>query len=264
MVMPSFAYPWLLALLPLGPIVAGWRWRRRQPALRFSDGRLLSALPLGRGPMVRRLDAGLYGLAALSLVIAMSGPRLPIPTPITTEGIALMMVVDVSGSMHQTDLDWDNAQMSRLAAASRIFSLFVKGGVGPDGQAFLGRPQDLMGLVAFASYPETVAPLTLSHLVLLQLLDQEQARPQEEGQTNIGDAIAEALIRLDTAGDRRKVIVLLSDGEHNFPGPSSAPTWMPRIAGQRAADMGVTIYAIDVGSDAPTADPADREMGKAT
>ena len=50
-----------------------------------------------------------------------------------------------------------------------------------------------MGLVAFATYPETVAPLTLSHSVLVEMLEQEQARPPEEGQTNIGDAIAEAL-----------------------------------------------------------------------
>jgi Ca-activated chloride channel homolog len=262
--MPSFAFPWLLLLLPLAPIVGWWRWRRRQAALRFSDSRLLAGLPLGRGPLVRRIDAGLYGAATLCMVIAMAGPRLPVPTPITTEGIALMLVVDVSGSMHEVDLDWDNARISRLGAASRIFSLFVLGGVGPDGQSFPGRPQDLIGLVTFASYPEAVSPLTLSHSVLVQLLDQEQIRPSEEGQTNIGDAVAEALIRLDGAGERRKVIVILSDGEHNFPGPSHSPTWMPRLAAQRAADLGISIYAIDVGADGPTTDPADREMGKAT
>jgi Ca-activated chloride channel family protein len=262
--MPSFAFPWLLLLLPLAPLVGWWRWQRRQPALRFSDGRLLVGLPSGRGPLVRRLDAGLYGAAALSLVLALTGPRLPIPTPITTEGIAIMLVVDVSGSMHEVDLDWDNAKISRLGAASRIFSLFVLGGAGPDGRAFPGRPQDLMGLVTFASYPDTIAPLTLSHPVLVQLLAQEPARPADEGQTNIGDAIAEGLIRLEAAEERRKVLVILSDGEHNFPGPTNAPTWTPRLAAQRAADLGVTVYAIDVGSDGPAVDPADRELGKAT
>ncbi len=175
-----------------------------------------------------------------------------------------MLVVDVSGSMHEVDVDWDNARISRLGAASRIFSLFVLGGVDSNGQSFPGRPQDLLGLVTFASYPETVAPLTLSHPVLVQLLEQEQVRPPEEGQTNIGDAIAEGLIRLDAAGDRRKVIVLLSDGEHNFPGPTTSPTWMPRLAAQRAADLGVSVYAIDVGSDAAATDPVDRQAGKAT
>jgi Ca-activated chloride channel family protein len=262
--MPSFAFPWLLFLLPLAPLVTWWRWRRRQPALRFSDGRLLASLPLGRGRLLRRLDAALYGSATLAIVIAMAAPRLPLPTPITTEGIALVLVVDVSGSMHEVDLDWDDARISRLAAASRIFTLFVQGGTTSDGKSFPGRPQDLMGLVTFASYPETIAPLTLSHSVLIRLLEQEQVRSPEEGQTNIGDAIAEGLIRLDSAGERRKVLVVLSDGEHNYPGPSHAPTWTPRLAAQRAADLGIPIYAIDVGSDAPDVDRVQREAGKAS
>src|SRR5205823_557821 len=78
----------------------------------------------------------------------------------------------------------------------------------------------------------------------------EQGRPLDESQTNIGDAIAESLLRLDEAGERRKVMILLSDGEHNFPGPETAKTWTPRLAAQRAKDLGVPIYAIDAGSDA--------------
>jgi Ca-activated chloride channel family protein len=261
--MPSFAYPWLLLLLPLAPLVAWWRLRRAQPAVRFSDVRLLDGLPAGRGPLVRRLDAALHGLAALSLVLALAGPRLPRPTPIKFEGIALMLAVDVSGSMHEIDIDWDGTRVSRLDAATRVFELFVQGGPGPGGHVFPGRPQDLMGLVTFASYPDTAAPLTLTHSVLLQLLKLEQTRPPEEGQTNIGDAIAEALVRLEAAEGRRKVIVLLSDGEHNYPGPATAPTWMPRTAAQRAADLGVIIHTVDTGDDS-SANHEARVDGKET
>ncbi len=97
--MPSFEYPWLLLLLPLAPLVGWWRLRRAQPAVRFSDLRLLEGLPAGRGPLVRRLDCALQASAALCLILALAGPRLPLPTPIKAEGMARMPVVDVPGSL---------------------------------------------------------------------------------------------------------------------------------------------------------------------
>jgi len=254
--MPSFAHPWILLLLPLAPLVAWWRWSRPRLALRFPDARVLAELPSGRSRLVRRLDAVLYSVATLSLLLALAGPRLPLPTPIETEGIELMLIVDVSGSMHEVDAEWAGQRVSRLNAAIQVFELFVLGGTSPGGQPLPGRPQDLIGLVTFANYPESIAPLTLSHTVLVQLLRLEQARKSEEGQTNIGDAVAEALLRLDDVKGRRKVLVLLSDGEHNFAGPKGSPTWLPRIAAQRAADLDATIYAIDTGGD----DAGDAEM----
>ncbi|MFL5341786.1 MAG: VWA domain-containing protein [Gemmataceae bacterium] len=259
--MPSFAYPWLLLLLPVAALVGWWRWRHRRPALKFSDARLLAELPAGRSRAARWLDTLLHAGAALALLLALAGPRLPLPTPITTEGIAVVLAVDVSGSMRELDFDWNATPVSRLEAVKRVFTLFVAGGPGPDGQVFAGRPNDLVGLVTFATYPETAAPLTLSHPVLLKILDTEQPRPLDEAQTNIGDAIAVGLNDLDTAGERRKVLILLSDGEHNFPGPASAPTWTPRKAAQRAQDLGIPIYTIDAGSDVGSTDPLARAAG---
>ena len=256
--MPSFAYPWLLLLLPLVPLACRWYWRRPLPALRFSDARLFANLPVGRAPLIRRLELLLFGAAAICLVLALAGPRRELPTPVATEGIAIMLVVDVSGSMHEPDFDAQGKPTTRLEAVRRAFQLFVLGGQGPTGQAFAGRPNDLIGLVTFASYPDTAAPLTLSHGVLVRLLAQEPLRKPDEGQTNIGDAIAEALARLDAAGARRKVMILLTDGEHNFTGPATAPTMKPRPAAQRARDLGVPIYAIDAGSDAPEIDASVR------
>ena len=93
---------------------------------------------------------------------------------------------------------------------------------GGDARLFQGRPTDSIGLVVFATRPLTVCPLTLSHSVLLRLLDDEKPRSVPgESETNISDAVALGLQRLQSAGPRRKVLVLLTDGEHNVPNPRS-------------------------------------------
>jgi Ca-activated chloride channel family protein len=158
--------------------------------------------------------------------------------------------------MAESDFDWEGQTITRLDAVKKVFRLFVAGGETNDGTTFPGRPQDLIGLVTFASRPESPCPLTLSHSVLLRLLD--EARPRTvpgEAETNVSDALVLAMHRLDSAGSRRKVMVLLSDGEHNVPHPSSGFT--PRQAAQVAANLGVRIYTIDAGSDRPAG--PDRE-----
>jgi Ca-activated chloride channel family protein len=190
----------------------------------------------------------------LLLIVALAGPRWPdLRTRVSTEGIAIAMVVDVSGSMAELDFEWHQERISRLEAVKRVFGLFVAGGEGPDGEHLEGRPDDLMGLVTFATRPESVCPMTLSHSVLLRLLNAEQPRSiPTESQTNIGDAILWGLHQLETAGPRRKIMVLLSDGEHNV----APPAWKPRPAAQLAANLHVPIYAIDAGGDAPGTEPA--------
>jgi len=166
-------------------------------------------------------------------------------------------LVDVSGSMAEPDFDWNGEPISRLEAVKRVFHLFVEGprnpGSTPDGgdqSGFQGRPTDQIGLVAFATRPESVCPLTLSHSALLRLLDEQQPkRNPDESQTNISDAIALGLHRLQAAGPRRKVIVLLTDGEHNVPKPQSG--WMPRQAAHVAAGLEVPIYTLDAGGATP-------------
>lgn len=260
--MPSFTDAWFLLLLPLAPLVGWWRWRRKPAALRVSDAESLSTLPAGRSAFVRRLDAFTYGLATLCLVVALAGPRLPVPSPIKTEGVAIVLVVDVSGSMYEPDFEWEGKPTTRIRAVQDVFQQFVVGGQSANGAILPGRPNDLIGLVTFATYPETMAPLTSSHGVLLKLLQQEPPRRPDEGQTNIGDSIAEGLSCLESAGSLRKVMVLMTDGEHNFTGPAAAPTWKPRPAAQRAKDLGVPIYTIDAGSDSGTVDPMARAAAR--
>jgi Ca-activated chloride channel family protein len=255
--MPQFANPGLLWLALLVPPLL-WRWLRRpRPALALPAADALAALPAGGARAARWGGAALRGAALLALAVALAGPRWPdLRTRIQTEGIALVMLVDVSGSMAERDFDWQGEPVSRLEAARRAFRLFVAGGRGPDA-AFEGRPTDQIGLITFATRPETVCPLTLSHSALLQMLDAEQPRAVPgESETNLSDAIALGLHRLDAAGPRRKVLVLLSDGEHNVFRPPSG--WTPRQAASVAASLGVPIYAVDAGGGA-----AGREPGAA-
>src|SRR5262249_39721036 len=147
------------------------------------------------------------------------------------EGIAIALVVDVSGSMAEQDFNWETARLSRMEAVKRVCRLFVNGS-GADSNVLLpGRNNDLIGLVTFATRPESPCPLTLSHSVLLRMLDAERPRRvPTESETNIGDAIAWGLYKLDSAGNRRKVMLLFTDGEHNVPPPALKPQQAAQIA----------------------------------
>jgi Ca-activated chloride channel family protein len=286
--MLQFANPGYLWLTLLIPPLLWWCLRRRRCALRHPGVAALGSLPPGRARMARWGSAILRSLALLLLVVAVAGPRWPdLRTRIETEGIAILMLVDVSGSMAERDFDWRGEPITRLDAVKKVFHLFVvggdgsdaagpdvgrasqavrtgfpgrpTGGDGTDASSFQGRPTDQIGLVTFATRPDTACPLTLSHSVLLLLLDAEQPRTiPGESETNISDAVALGLHRLRSAGPRRKVIVLLSDGEHNVPHPQSG--WTPRQAAQVANGLHVPIYSIDAGGlGASTKEPAAKE-----
>lgn len=244
---PVFSRPWLLLLLVLVPALL-WLWRRRSGAgLRFSDALGLRGLPPGRGRRAVRAGAGLRALALVLLILALAGPRWPDHgTRIASHGIAIAMVVDVSGSMANRDYVWEGQPISRLEAVKKAFRLMVEGGTGPGGQQLQGRPNDLIALVVFAVRPDTACPLTLNHDVLLRILGSQEPRTlTTEATTNSGDAIAWAVGGLQRTKAKRKVVVLLSDGEHNVP----PPALKPRQAAQLAGNLGMPIYAIHAGSE---------------
>ncbi len=257
--MPHFANPVFLVLLTLVPPLLWWWLRRRRNALRHPALGDLASLPPGRAKLARWGPAMFRSLALALLIAALAGPRWPdLQTRIETEGIALMMLVDVSGSMAERDFDWRGEAITRLEAVKKVFGLFVAGGEkfpdvveGVDVTKFQGRPTDRIGLVTFATRPETACPLTLSHSVLLRILNAEQPRTiPGDSETNLSDAVAMGLLRLDAAGPRRKVLVLLSDGDHNVPRPQSG--WTPRQAAQVANGLHVPIYTVDAGGSGTT------------
>src|SRR5262249_35211088 len=130
------------------------------------------------------------------------------------DGIAIMMAVDVSGSMRALDLSEKNRELTRLDAVKETFGRFVHGGQGLD-----GRDDDAVGLVAFARYAETRCPLTLDHDDLAAAARElDFARPEDDG-TAIGAGLELAVTRLAEfrRSDRRvgRVAILLTDGESN-------------------------------------------------
>jgi Ca-activated chloride channel family protein len=264
----TFSQPGFLLLFPVAGLLL-WRWwKRRQPAVRYSDTSLMSELPSGRARLARIAGIGFRSAALLFLILALSGLRWPDRgSRIASEGIAIEFVVDASGSMATPDFNWQGQVISRLEAVKKAFRLFVDGGDAEAKRAevrqhpgadaprlaarpaqevhFEGRPNDLIGLTTFARWPKTACPLTLSHSVLLRQMGAEKPRTiPTESETNIGDAVAWGLIRLEKAKPKRRVMILLSDGEHNVPPPALTP----RQAAQLAANLGVSIYTIDAGS----------------
>ncbi|HEY1187092.1 MAG TPA: VWA domain-containing protein [Gemmata sp.] len=266
----SFANPGFLWLAPLALLVAWW-WRRRpRPAMRFSD---LSRFGARTGARAALADWGspiLRGLTCLGLVIACAGPRRPdTRTQLPAEGIAIVMALDVSGSMGAEDVPWNpgSPPVSRLEAARRALKLFLAGGDAPDGTPFKPRPGDSVGLVVFAAVPETACPATLNHSVLFKVADGLKPKEGLDAGTNIGDALAEAVLRLDAVENPKqaRVLILLSDGEHNVfkedvpdaRRPGIDRTLKPREAAQLAANLNIKVYTIDAGGDPPPGAPPE-------
>ena len=261
-----FSNPEFVWLAPLAAVVAWWWLRRRRPALRFADTRLFDGIPAGRPRRARWGGALLRGLAALSLIAACAGPRRPDEqTRIPADGIAVVLALDISGSMVEQDAIWNPGSplVSRLEAAQRAFKLFVGGGDAPDGTHFEPRPADQIGLVTFAVLPITACPLTLNHSVLLKVVDEQKPKAGIDAGTNIGDAIAEAMIRLEAAGSRPKVLIVLSDGEHNVFKDGPDGPLRPKQAAQLAANLKIKIYTIDAGGDPSPTAPADEVQQRA-
>jgi Ca-activated chloride channel family protein len=239
--MLHFATPWFLLLVAVVPwLIVRYR-RARPPSLVHPDLRLFGPSVPQPSWWVRHgtFTLRLAGLALL--VLALSGPRWPdLRTRLDTEGVALLLVLDVSGSMSERDFFLDGQAVSRLEAVQQVFRAFVAGGV-IDGARFEGRPADLVGMVRFAARPEVVCPPTLQHATLLRLLDEQEI--DRDAGTNLPDAVTLGLVRLEAAPARRRVLLLLTDGEDNEPKNRSGLS-TTQVA-QLAHSLEIPIYAID-------------------
>lgn len=248
-----FADPWWLALLPVVFLALALHRRRKgRPALLYSSGKDLRGLPI---TLMLRLRPWLILLEAFGLILmvcAMARPQAgrEIEREIS-EGIAIQLVIDKSGSMRYPDLDpdqYDGVKLSRLDVVKQVIEDFV------DDQGDLpGRPGDLLGLISFAGYVQVHCPLTLDHQLILELLKSVEiprTRNEELLQTALGDALATAVNRMKDCEAKSRVVILLSDGEGNIGVTSSA------VAAEAARDERVKVYTIGVGSDGRGLDEA--------
>jgi Ca-activated chloride channel family protein len=237
----DFAAPWFL-LAALLAVPAYWWASRGAGRLVFSSFRALPAEGRTWRTRASWIPDAMAALAVAALAVALAGPRRGDKTArVRRDGIAIMMAVDVSGSMRALDLSEKNRELTRLDAVKEVFQRFVHGGQGLD-----GRDDDAVGLVAFARYADTRCPLTLDHDDLATAArDLDFARPEEDG-TAIGAGLELAVTRLAEfrRSDRRvgRVAILLTDGESNVHDIDED------TAIEDAVKNGVKVYTIGAGT----------------
>lgn len=264
----QFQSPWclLLLILPVAVAVAAVR-RQRRTAVLYSDASLIRTLPTTFRQSLKQMLPVLRFAGLALLVVALARPQKGLEDfRIRAEGIAITMCIDRSGSMQALDFRVEDNRVNRLAAVKKVFRDFVSG----TGK-LAGRPNDMIGLIAFGGYADAKCPLTLDHNVLLEVLDSvEIPQPiydsqgrminsrilEEEMATAIGDAVFLGVDRLKDTKAKSKVLILLSDGENN------AGIVDPADAAEAARALGIKIYAIGVGSTGMAPFPGTDVFGR--
>lgn len=220
--------PWaLLVLLPIaGAIALPFFLKRHGPTLSFARGDDARRLPRGRGHLARNAVTGSLAGALVLAGLALADPfLLGEPEPGSTEGIDLVVALDVSGSMRAADF----RPQDRLFVAKQVIH-----------DHLLTRPRDRVGLVVFAGEAFTQAPLTHDKALLAQILDGVRTGVIVDG-TAIGDGLGTALNRLKDSKTKTRAVILVTDGDNN------AGFIAPESATDLAVELGVKVFPILVG-----------------
>jgi Ca-activated chloride channel family protein len=237
-----FEDPWVLALLALVPLL-GWvrtrQARRRSASLRYSAVDTVRAAGTGRTRWAHRVPQALRWTAVVVVIVALARPQTGVTSEnVRTEGIDIVVALDVSGSMLAEDL-----APNRLEAAKAVAAEFVA-----------GRTNDRIGMVAFAGQAFTQAPLTFDHGVVGSLIGELHVGMIEDG-TAVGMGLATAVKRLEASGAASRVVILLTDGRSN------AGEIGPVTAAQAAQALGVRVYTIGAGSQGTARIPVNDPLG---
>ena len=236
--MYRFEDPRLLIVLLVIPVLVYLYVRRRygrSATIRYSNVESLRRSDMRKTGRYRH---GLFALRVAALagfIVAFARPQTGVTSEtVSTEGIDIVLAMDVSSSMLAEDLE-----PNRLEAAKVVAAEFVA-----------GRRNDRMGLVVFAGEAFTQAPLTLDHSVVTDLLTQMEVGMIDDG-TTVGMGLATAVKRLQASEAESKVVVLLTDGRSN------TGEIGPVTAAQMARALGVRVYTIGVGSRGTARVPVD-------
>ena len=221
----------LLLLLPWVALL--WRQRRSRDraAVPWS-----STSGLGRGRSLRLLLAflpgWLHGLGVAVLIVAMARPQsVNTEQVVSSEGIDIVLAIDVSGSMEALDFRLQGREVDRLHVAKKVVGDFVE-----------ERSYDRIGLVVFGEEAFTQVPLTLDHDALADFLRNVEIGMAGANRTAIGQALAISARQLGRLEAESRVVILLTDGRSN------AGSLNPQQASEAAHALGVTVYTIGVGA----------------
>lgn len=225
---------WLFLLFPI--LIAWYIWKRNQqtPEVKISS---IKGFKIKQGilPKLRPVLFALRLLCLALLITAMARPRTVDVTSRTkkTQGIDIVMAIDVSPSMLARDL-----KPNRLEALKEVAAEFIE-----------GRPNDRIGLVAYAGESFTKTPITSDKAIVQSALEDIQYSDLLENGTAIGMGLATSVNRLKDSKAKSKVIILLSDGVNN------TGFIDPKIAGELAVEYDIKVYTIGLGSNGTAMGP---------
>ena len=235
-------YLWLLTLLV--PMIGYYVWRALQggASIQISSVAGVVRAPRTVRYYLRHLPFVLRATAFALLVVALARPQdIEQNVRSNTEGIDIMLAIDVSGSMLARDFKPD-----RITAAKEVAGSFIADRYG-----------DRIGLVAFAGEAFTQSPLTTDQSTLQTLLARIRSGLIEDG-TAIGNGLATAINRLRESDAKSKVIILLTDGVNN------RGEIAPMTAAEIAKAQGIRVYTIGVGTEGMAPYPAIDMFGNLT
>ncbi len=241
----EFAYPWVLGLFFLFPVLIYEYIRRNKRAqasilittTHFIENTKSIKTSLLHLPFVIRC------LALICLIVAMACPRLKYTEEQTEgEGIDIVLCFDISGSMTEQDF-----QPNRIEAAKSMAEQFVQ-----------QRPGDRIGVVIFSSVSFTLCPITTDHNAVLNQIENIQSGYLQEEGTAIGSGLATSVDRLRTSKSKAKVVILLTDGVDVG---GSVP---PDLAKQMAKQFNVKVYTIGIGSEKEIDEVLESPLGHIT
>jgi Ca-activated chloride channel homolog len=227
-----FEQSWFLLLLCALPLIWFCQRRMRSPSLQFGPAHVFQSRSKSVGLRRVILQRTLFYSAILSLILGLARPQFgTTSSQIHASGIDVMLLLDVSRSMLSEDFTIGGDRASRIDVVKQVTERFIE-----------GRPNDRIGVIAFAGRPFLVSPLTLDHTWLLSNLSRLQIGLTEDG-TAIGSALVSAANRLRDRKAKSRVIILLTDGDNNA---GSVP---PFTAAEAAAAVGIKIYTIGTGTN---------------
>ena len=227
----AFAQPWWLLLLLLLPVLAWLKGRHgRKAAFLYSSVGLVKEIGNISPSSAGKILPLMRWLSLTCFIVGLARPQwTESDTSVHASGIDIVVALDLSGSMESEDFEWNRQRVNRLFIAKDTLKKFID-----------RRPNDRIGLVAFAGLAYIAAPLTLDHSFLLQNLDRLALHTIEDG-TAIGSALSASVNRLRELKSKSKIVILMTDGQNN---QGKIP---PLTAAEAAHALGVKVYTIGVG-----------------